>query len=132
VTTDTVVITVSDVTPPRIVSLSASPAVLWPPRGQFVPVSLSVDATDAAGSPRCRIVGVTSDEPSHVFSGALVWLNWLFRDWWITSDLSLLLRAERTPWGNGRTYSVAVQCSDASGNTSGATTTVLVPRRRSK
>jgi len=132
VTTDTVVITVSDVTPPRIVSLSASPAVLWPPRGQFVPVSLSVDATDAAGSPRCRIVGVTSDEPSHVFSGALVWLNWLFRDWWITSDLSLLLRAERSPWGNGRTYSVAVQCSDASGNTSGATTTVLVPRRRSK
>ena len=38
-----------DVTPPTINALSASPNVLWPPNHKFVPVSVSVSATDNCG-----------------------------------------------------------------------------------
>jgi hypothetical protein len=109
---------VRDKTPPRILSIKASPDVLWPPDGKMVSVKLTVQAVDNCGPVTSRIISVRSNEPP---SGAQP-------DWTITGDLTLLLRADRSPHGNGRVYTITVQCSDAAGNTSTGTALVTVPR----
>ena len=48
-------------------------------------------------------------------------------DWEITGPLSLLLRAERA-LGRSRTYSVTLECVDASGLASRTSVSVTVPR----
>lgn len=107
---------VVDTTDPDIASVSPSPHVLWPPDGRLVPVTVRVSVTDASGGALCRIIGVTSDEPAG--RGP---------DWRITGDLTLLLRAERDGRGDGRTYTIAVECRDASGNVAAGAGTVVVP-----
>jgi hypothetical protein len=73
---------------------------------------------DDSGPVASRIVSVRSNEPA---DGGQP-------DWVITGDLSLLLRAERSPHGQGRVYTITVQCSDVFGNTSTGTVLVTVPR----
>jgi hypothetical protein len=48
-------------------------------------------------------------------------------DWRIDGPLTVSLRADRDGRGSGRIYSIAMRCTDASGNVSTATTTVTVP-----
>jgi hypothetical protein len=111
-------------TPPIITSASASPNTLWPPNHKMVPVTVSVSATDNSGAvPTCQIVSVSSSEP----------INGLGEgdtapDWQITGPLTVNLRAERSGKGTGRTYTIIVACTDASGNTSTAAVTVHVGR----
>lgn len=110
-------VTVRDTIAPTISEVTASPNRLWPPNRRMVPVTIGVselDACDPAAS--CRIVGVASDE-----SGG--------PDWNITGALSLDLRAKRDGRGDGRTYTVAVECRDVSGNASRAAVSVEVPIR---
>lgn len=114
---DTVAVIVADTTPPTIQSAVASPAVLSPPNQKLAPVTIAVSAGDACGGAvRCRIVSVTSNEPT---SG---------QDWIITGDLTLSLRADRSNKGTGRIYTIVVACVDGSGNQSTRTVTVAVPR----
>ena len=108
---------VREAIPPRIISITASPNVLWPPNNKLVPVTLTVRATDESGPVTSRITAVSSNEPADATSP----------DWVITGDLSLLLRAERLGQGHGRIYTITVQCSDAVGNTSTGTVQVTVP-----
>ncbi len=108
---------VRDRTPPRIISIKATPNVLWPPNNKMVPVTLVVQAVDENGPVTSRISSVRSNEPVGATSP----------DWVITGDLSLLLRAERSGQGRGRVYTITVQCRDAAGNTSTGTTLVTVP-----
>jgi Right handed beta helix region/PKD domain len=115
--TDTLVVTVLDKTPPVIQSAAASPSVLSPANKQLVPVTIAVSATDACGgSVRCRIVSVTSNEAIDA------------TDWRITGDLTVNLRADRSKKGTGRTYTITIECVDASGNVSTKTVMVTVPR----
>jgi hypothetical protein len=109
---------VRDKTPPRILSIKAVPDVLWPANGKLMPVRLIVQAVDHCGPVTSRISSVRSNEPPDASQP----------DWVITGDLTLLLRAERSPHGNGRVYTITVQCSDAFGNTSTGTVLVTVPR----
>ena len=112
---DTVVVRIADTTPPSIVSLAPSQNELWPPNNKMVPISLTVGATDlVTTSPACAIVDVSSNEPD---SG----------EWQVTSPLALNLVASRNGNGNGRTYAIEVQCSDAAGLSTSRTTTVFVP-----
>jgi probable HAF family extracellular repeat protein len=105
-----------DVTPPGIIGVTADPASLWPANLQMVPVTITVSVIDNVDpAPRCRVVGVTSSE---TVDAAAVQM---------TGDLTLNLRAERGGGGNGRTYQVAVACTDASGNSAAASVTVHVP-----
>jgi hypothetical protein len=108
---------VRDRTPPRIISIKAVPNVLWPPNGKLVPVKVVVQAVSDSGPVTSRITSVQSNEPP----------TGREPDWVITGDLSLLLRAERSGRGNGRVYTITVQCRDAAGNTSTGTATVTVP-----
>ena len=46
----------------------------------------------------------------------------------ITGNLTASLAASRNGGGNGRIYTITIRCSDSSGNSSTATTTVTVPK----
>ncbi len=57
-------ITVADMTPPGITSLSATPATLWPPNHTMRRISLAIVATDNCDAAvACRVGGVSSNEP---------------------------------------------------------------------
>ncbi len=101
----------------NISSVSASPNVLWPPNHKLVPVQVAVSATDTCDpNPICKITGVSANEP--IRSTDII----------ITGPLSVSLAATREGAGSGRIYTVQVQCTDASGNTSAPSiTTVSVP-----
>jgi hypothetical protein len=116
-----------DTTPPTISSITASPSVLWPPNHKMVPVTVPVAASDDVGVVSCRIISVTSSEPDHGLGDGDT-----AGDIQITGDLKLLLRAERSGKGNGRTYTITVECRDAADNAATRTTTVTVPRDQGK
>jgi hypothetical protein len=123
--TDTLVITVKDVTAPTIQSLTATPSVITRTNHEMVPVTIAASAADGCGGAvTCRIVSVASNEPISGTGGGD-----LSPDWQITGDLTLLLRGERSPKGDGRTYTVTVRCTDAAGNATTSTVCVTVPRK---
>ncbi len=110
-------VTVADTTPPKILNIVANPNVLWPANHRLIPVNLIVDAVDNCDpSAEVRIVNVSSNEPQ----------NPLAPDWQITGAQSLDLRAERLGKGQGRIYTIVVQCKDASGNLTTASVDVSV------
>jgi HYR domain-containing protein len=116
---------VQDTTPPIITSVSASPNELWPPNHIMVPIRVSVLAHDTCDpNPVCAVSAISSNQPplgggSGNFSP----------DYQITGPLTVSVRAERDGTKMaGRTYTITINCKDASGNTSlPATTTVFVP-----
>ena len=113
---DVLLVTVVDATPPAIASVAALPPVLSPVQRQFVAVTISVSASDACGgSVRCHIASVTGNEP-------------IAGDWIITGDLKLKLRAERSHKRTSRIYTITIVCTDAAGNSSTRAVTVTVPR----
>ncbi len=112
---DTVSIMVRDTTPPSIESVAPSTTQLWPPNNKMVPLTIGISASDrVTSSPVCEITDVSSNEPGD-------------GQWDITGPRTLTLKAARNGNGTGRIYSIAVECSDAAGNTSSGLTTVLVP-----
>ena len=111
-----------DATAPSISSLGVSPDQLWPPNHEFVPVTVRLGATDDCSPVIGRIVGVTSDEPENARGDGNT-----APDWIITGPLGLLLRSERSGLGDGRTYTITVEASDAAGNSARSVTTVFVP-----
>jgi hypothetical protein len=116
-------VTVVDTTPPVIEDVFATPNVLRPPNHKMRPVIVTVDATDMCdATPVCRIVSVTSDESDDGSGDGKT-----EPDWEITGDLSADLRAERSGEGDGRVYTLTVECTDASRNTSQGTVEVAVP-----
>jgi probable HAF family extracellular repeat protein len=111
-----------DTVPPVITAASASPAMLWPPNGQSVPVSITAAATDNVDpAPVCRVTQVSVFENGAPLPGAQ-------GDAQITGALTLTVRARRRG-GAERTYSIGTGCSDSSGNTATTTMTVTVPRQ---
>jgi len=122
---DAVLITVVDATAPTIGSVTASPSVLSPANHDMVPVVVNATVADACGgTTTCRIVSVASNEPVTGLGGGDVG-----PDWQITGELTLNLRAERSNKGDGRIYTITVECTDAAGNSSTSTVAVVVPRR---
>ena len=116
--------TVVDTMPPVITSASATPTVLWPPNHKMVNVALSVTATDLCSSATCRIKTVTSNEK---IDGPGKGKGGKSPDWKTTGPLTLQLRAEREGKGSGRNYTIVVECTDTSGNSSTTNLVVRVP-----
>jgi hypothetical protein len=127
--TDIVVIEVVDTRAPEILGATAAPASLWPPNPKLVPVTVSVDVSDVCNAtPTCRIVSVTSNEPENGLGDGNT-----APDWRITGALTLELRAERSGTGEGRVYTITVQCTDASGNASAVRDVIVtVPHDQGK
>ncbi|HEX5473847.1 MAG TPA: hypothetical protein VFX12_04215 [Vicinamibacterales bacterium] len=99
-----------DLTPPVISSITASPSLIAPPAGQVVPVTLAVAASDDTDpAPVCSLTSITASAGTAADSA-------------ITGPFSGTVRAV----GN-RTYVFGVTCTDASGNHSDGTASVVVP-----
>jgi hypothetical protein len=119
---DTVVVTVVDTTAPVIDAVTATPSVILQTNHEMVPVVVSASISDCDSTASCRIVSVTSNEPTDGLGDGDTG-----PDWEITGALTVSVRAERAGRGSGRVYTITVACTDASGNTSTTTVTVTVP-----
>jgi hypothetical protein len=111
-------VTVADTTGPEVTSVTTNPGQLWPPNHKMVAVKVTAAASDNGSPAACRVTGVTSNQPSD-------------NDWNITGAMSLELRAERLGTA-ARTYTIAIQCTDAAGNASIGSTNVIVPHDQRK
>jgi hypothetical protein len=115
-------VTVQDTTPPVITRIAATPSTLWPPNHKLVLVGIRVLARDVCGPVTSKIVSVTSNEPENGLGDGDT-----ASDWQITGDHRVLLRAERSGRGNGRTYTITIEASDESNNATTGQVTVVVP-----
>jgi uncharacterized repeat protein (TIGR01451 family) len=119
-------VTVIDDSAPVITAVCANPDSLSPPNHKMVLVTVTVNATaNAVGKLTSSIIGVTSSEPQNGLGDGDE-----SPDWQIigpTSPMQVYLRSERSRYGPGRTYTITVRCTDSSGNSCTATTTVFVP-----
>ncbi len=121
-------VTVRDTTAPTL-TLAVDPDVLWPPNHRLVPVHLAWQASDRCdSSASARLVSVSSSEPDDApddgdgrttgdTAGAETG----------SPDTEILLRAERSGGGSGRTYESTCTASDAAGNSTSALAIVRVP-----
>lgn len=113
-TASTSVVVPPDTTAPVITSVGATPSSLWPPNGKFVPVSVSVNATDDVDeSPSCSLTSITG-APS--------------TDYLITGAFTASVRSEKNSDGSVRIYVLHVTCSDQSHNTSTAGVAVTITK----
>ena len=111
---------VADTTPPVVESITATPGTLSPPNHEMVAVTLTVVATDDLDpNPSSQIISVTSNQPIDGTGDGDQ-----SPDWEITGALTLNLRAERAS-GEDRVYTILVATTDASGNTTTSTVTVM-------
>jgi len=119
----TATITINDCDGPVISELAADPTILWPPNHKMKRVDLTIDAFDACGGDvTCSITDVASSEAEEGLDG-----NDEPWDFEIVDDDTVKLRAERYGNGEGRTYTITVECTDAGGQASTGEATVLVP-----
>ncbi|MBE9008944.1 hypothetical protein IQ250_01785 [Pseudanabaenaceae cyanobacterium LEGE 13415] len=107
-----------------LLSVTASPAQLWPPNHRLVPIQVIIQTSDDSGiPPTVRILSVTANEPINGRGDG----NTDY-DYEITADGRVFLRAERSGNGNERIYTLTYQATDNAGNVTLATTTVRVPK----
>jgi hypothetical protein len=142
--TDDVVIDVVDTTSPTI-NLSVNPTELWPANHRYRTIDLAALVSDACDDNPSVEVWVESSELDNAtgngdgnttgdirvtLSGATVLLS-SDPDVSVHFNLSdldeLELRAEQAGTGPGRTYTITVMATDASGNESEESVTVTVP-----
>lgn len=124
---DTVEIAVMDDSPPTMVLL-ANPDTLWPPNHKMRLVNVDIDALDNCDlTPACQIISVTSNEPENGLGDGDT-----APDWEIVSDTTVKLRSERSGVGNGRIYTIFVECMDDAENSTVGTVEVYVPHDKGK
>ncbi|MGX5818888.1 family 10 glycosylhydrolase [Chitinophaga lutea] len=103
-----------DTLAPQIDGLGTDIALLTVPNNKMVPIQVNYGVTDC--SPVTTAITVTSNEPAYGNA-----------DWEVVDAHTVKLRAQRLPLGNGRVYTITVTATDSLGNTSTASTQVLVP-----
>lgn len=92
----------------------------------MIPVIINVITRDNCDpKPDSQIVKVSSNEPINGTVDSNTSL-----DWEIKGKLTLNLRAERSGTGNGRIYTVTVQCKDTAGNSVLRDIEILVPHNK--
>lgn len=125
-------VTVVDTTSP-VVTVEASPSSLWPPDHDMREVHTNVVTLDACDpSPRVVLDSVVSSEPDDAAGGGDGQTTRDIQGVAIgTADFDVLLRAERSGAGPGRTYTSRYRAIDASGNSGVAIGTVIVPHDQS-
>jgi len=104
---------VKDTTAPVFRSASVSPQLIDKANGKMVPVTVSVSVLDNCdAAPVSRIISITSNE------GVVLKGDHTSSDWQITGALTASLRAETNPKSHSRIYTLVVECTDKSGNSS--------------
>jgi len=130
--TDDVIVNVVDTAPPTL-AVTTLPTALWPPNHRMVSVQAQVAATDVCDpSPAVALVAVASSEPDDAPAGGDGNTRNDIQGADIgTADFDFTLRAERDGTGPGRVYTVSYAATDHSGNSTSATSTVVVPHDES-
>lgn len=105
--------------------VAASPDELWPPNHKMVAVTVEVGTAQCGAGPACQIVEVQSNEPENGLGDGDT-----APDWEITGALTVDLRAERAGGGNGRIYTIIVECGEGAGTPTVHNATVTVPHSR--
>lgn len=127
----TFTVTVADITPPVITSITANPSVINRNNHKMQSVTVTAAATDNSGPTTSRISAVTSDEPLDGTGDGDTSPDWVIKTTgWVTTGSPMLvdLRAERAQSGDGRVYTIYIECKDAAGNVATGTVTVFVPK----
>jgi uncharacterized lipoprotein YddW (UPF0748 family) len=114
-------ITVKDAEAPVITHLRTDRRELWPPIHQMVTIRVSYDVSDNCGTVTTSL-SVTSNEPENGLGDGDT-----APDFTVVNNHEVELRAERSPFSDGRVYTVTVTAVDASGNTSTQSIDVTVP-----
>ena len=120
--TATSTLTVVDTTAPSISPVTTTPGELGAPNHKMIDVLVGYSAIDVTGTPTCSL-SVTSNEPINGLGDGNTSV-----DWKVLDPHHVQLRAERSGLGGGRLYTIAIRCTDASGNVSIANGTVTVAR----
>lgn len=123
----------TDVTPPTVVSVAATPSMLWPPNGQMVSVTATAEITDDLSEVASATLIV--DDEYNQFRGEFpMTLDATTGLWKATIQLKAArFGADKTD--GGRTYLLKVRATDSAGNASVPSTvgaTVLVPHSQGK
>lgn len=120
-------VTVVDSTAPTITGVSANPSVLWPPNHQMVDVMVNYNVTDNCSSSSASTcsLSVSSNEPVNGTGDGDT-----APDWEIVDAHHVRLRAERAGGGNGRIYTITIQCTDSAGNSFSQNGMVSVPKSK--
>jgi hypothetical protein len=123
--TDSVHVAIVDTKPPTV-TVTLSPALLWPPNHRLAPITATVTVTDVCDpAPAVTLLSITSNEPDdglgdgdtpNDIQGADIG----------TDDRAFLLRSERAGLGAGRVYTVCYQAKDEAGNLGTGCATVTV------
>ncbi len=132
-TSDSAPLQILDVAPPTL-TVTVSPAILWPPNHKFQDVTATITVADNCDpNPTVTLVSVTSNEPETGFLGngdkgpdiEGVTVG--------TDDRSFSLRSERGTGGQntGRVYTITYRATDRSGNSRNVIATVTVPTSNS-
>jgi hypothetical protein len=117
---------VEDNTPP-VLTVTATPDVLWPPQHQLVEITVNVSVSDDKDpNPEVTRVSITSSESQNDRGDGNT------ENDIVEENGKLYLRAERSGLGNDRVYTITYRAEDAAGNTSTATCTVTVPHDQKK
>ncbi len=129
--TTSALVEVVDTTPPAIAAAVASPNVLTRDlrkgaknnKNKMVAVTVVPSVSDICdAAPKCKITSVSVNDgcfgkpPKHA-------------QFEMVGDLTVKLRARRCSKGAERVYTMAVRCTDASGQSASTSTTVTVPKR---
>jgi endo-1,4-beta-xylanase len=109
---------VRDRKPPEL-RISVSPEKLTNPNGRLRTIEISGEAEDDTELEEIYLASVESDEAGEARDIAGERIG--------RFDDEVLLRAERSANGNGRTYRITYVAVDAAGNRATATATVSVP-----
>src|SRR5439155_22147469 len=118
---ESILVEVRDTQAPTL-AVAAAPAILWPPDGRQVEVTLQIAAGDRCDpSPRVTLLEARSSEPDARAGASIAGAAPG------TDDRSVLLKAERAANGPGRTYTITYRTTDASGNAAIASAVVQVP-----
>lgn len=114
-------VSVIDTTPPRIGRFGVSEKELFPPNHKMRDVTVYY-SDHSICEQYIKSIDISSNEP--VISGEAGDTG---PDWEIVDDHHIRLRAERLGSGAGRTYSITVTLTNASGQTISRTAEVIVP-----
>lgn len=114
-----------DTTPPTL-SVSLSPATLWPPNDKLVPITATITVTDDYDpAPEIQLVSITANEVLDINDAKDVQPG--------TDDRQFQLKAKRAGTNlTGRIYIVTYSATDGSGNKATASATVTVPHDQGK
>jgi hypothetical protein len=115
---------VKDTIAPAIEGFSVSPSSILTPNHKLVDVALTYVASDASRVMACAPMVASNELPNGTGDGNTG------VDTLVLDSRHVQVRAERAGTGRDRIYTIALSCTDASGNAATVTRTVTVPKSR--